>query len=338
MLSNVPFELKIFRENFCNFDINSVNLQLNIVRNYNNMSKEEFVYVLAKWFEELKERGNTELFNIKSNCTSNFCCNKGCEVIIFVADKTREHLAFNFDVFQHRIINIMECRTFNFSSGPEMKIAALKKYRKDFWEPTGFYEQCIKELYPHLDYVPNIEEIKYWFEKLEYNEVNGIYNKEFGLIQDCMESYIKLYDVSEHVESAMYELQKTNMNEEAEALEWLIHNEKAYFDSYLSEDFSELLSQPNTVVTFANHYKIDVSQLKIIEGFHEAYFYAYENACDKFADLYNDQWFCEEYESLFYALKKLELIKDYDEFPLQEICKVDRLKLKAYNEKIINSN
>ena len=79
--------VSLFLNDFCLFDINAVNLQLNIVRNYNNVTKEEFVYVLSQWFEELREQGNTELFHIKSNCSSNSCCNKGCEVIIFVADK-----------------------------------------------------------------------------------------------------------------------------------------------------------------------------------------------------------------------------------------------------------
>lgn len=149
-----------------------------------------------------------------------------------------------------------------------------------------------------------------------------------------MEDYIILYDVSAHVDSAIYQLHKKNMKDEAEALEWLIHNEQAYHDSC----FSELISEPDNVVNFEGQYKIDVSKLKIIESFHEAYFYAYENACDKFADIYNDQWFCKYYETLFYALTKLEIIKDFDDCPFQEACVVDRLNLKAFNEKIINSN
>ena len=56
----MDFIQKSFIKSFCCFEINNVNLYLNNARNYNKISKEEFVFTLSEWFKELKNNKNTE--------------------------------------------------------------------------------------------------------------------------------------------------------------------------------------------------------------------------------------------------------------------------------------
>lgn len=274
----LPYNLESFLEHFCQFKIHNVNLALSIFRDYNKLSKEEFVYILSKWFDDLKDQGNSELLLVKSNCISNSCCKKGCEVFVFAGDKTKEYIAFNFDMFQNRVINITECKTFNFEPFPEMKLVTLEKYTNDDWRPTSGSSQLVRELYPHLDFIPDVHRVSYWLEKLEYYEIYGLSNPKFEEIITCMKNYFRLMNAAEEVEYAMLKLKRVNKDQEAEVLTWFMTYEKIYYDSYLSSEFTGLVSQPDNVVTFLNRYKIDISKIKLVSEFHKLYYYGYEDA------------------------------------------------------------
>lgn len=324
--------LKSLKGFICSFEINKVNLYLNLDRQYNKISKEEFVFTLSEWFKELKNNKNTELKPFKSKCTSNICCNKGCEVFVFESDVTKEYLGLKFDVFQNRVINITECSTFHYTPEYNVTKTSLNKFIVGNWVPKNTYEQYLEELFPTYDYLPTYPVIKYWIDKLKYNEVNPNFHEALKVIWGFLSDYCKYYEIVPAAEMAMSYFDKLDPKDEIKVLEWLIHYEKTYADTLGSYSFFELVDKNarDNIYTIVDEYKVDLTSIAIVKKFEAIYWNNYKKAIDTYSDYKNNQIFHEYNEQLYQGLLKRELIEQFETMPPPEIAKINKINFQNF--------
>jgi hypothetical protein len=229
-------------------DLNLLEICLDDKRTYSDLSKEDFIKIVASYFEKMKSGGDVELDKIGMKCNHCYLNTNG---FVFCGKNSKQHFSFLFQENKDEVIDLFDCT--NYCS--EEKLEGFNGIDEYIWEDMKKYfvpdERYIHRMQPCKNAIAEVrllieqkkvlsledcqriqKNYEEMFEAINIAYIKYSFEKDFWEEVKALETAIKLNEFNPVSKIAMDELNEVALADEEKLVDWLSEYNHLYDEAF----------------------------------------------------------------------------------------------------------